>query len=163
MTEPPGVGPRPPTPGFELITQLDAALGEPIDLGITPQGHRRVVPIVGGRLHGPRVGGDILPGGADWQIVHPDGWVSVEARYTVVSDAGTAISIISRGIRHGSPAVMARLLAGEAVDPMAYRFRTAVRFETEETSDVGWLNHVLAVASASRDPAAVRIDIYEVT
>jgi hypothetical protein len=152
-----------PTPGLELITRLDATLSDPIDLGLTPDGHRRVVPITGGRLHGPRVTGEILSGGADWQIVHPDGWVTVEARYTVRSDSGLPISVISRGVRHGPPDVMARLLAGEAPDPSEYRFRTAMTFEVEERSDLGWLNHVLAISSAVRDPAAVHIDVYEVT
>jgi hypothetical protein len=154
---------RPPTPGLELIVGLDATLDEPIDLGITPHGHRRVVPITGGRLNGPHVHGEILPGGADWQIVHPDGWVSVEARYTARSDDGVPISVVSRGLRHGPREVMQRLLAGERPDPGEYRFRTAITFEVEETSSLGWLNHVLAVASAIRDPDAVRIDVYRVT
>ena len=156
-------GARPPQPGLELLTRLDATLDAPIDLGITPQGHRRVVPITGGRLHGPLLEGEILPGGADWQIIHPDGWVSVEARYTVRSDDGTPISIISRGVRHGPPEVMRRLLAGESPDPTEYRFRTAVTFEVETAGPLGWLNHLLAVSSAIRDPAAVHIDIYRVT
>ncbi len=154
---------RVPAPGLELITRLDATLDTPIDLGVTPEGHRRVVPITGGRLHGPRVRGDILPGGADWQIVHPGGWVSVEARYTAVSEAGTPMSIVSRGVRHGPPEVMTRLLAGELIDPSEYRFRTAVSFETAQASEMGWLNHLLAVSSAVREPAAVQIDIYAVT
>ena len=152
-----------PVPGLELITRIEATLSTPIDLGVTPDGHRRVVPITGGRLHGPRVAGEILPGGADWQIVHPGGWVSVEARYTAVSQDGTAISVVSRGVRHGPPEVMARLLAGESIDPAAYRFRTAMTFEAAEASEVGWLNHLVAIASAIRDPAGVRIDVYEVT
>jgi hypothetical protein len=162
-SDPEQPGGRPPTPGLELIVRLDATLDAPIDLGITPQGHRRVVPITGGRLNGPRLTGDILPGGADWQIVHPDGWVSVEARYTARSDDGVPISVVSRGLRHGPREVMQRLLAGERPDPSEYRFRTAITFEVEEASPHGWLNHVLAVASAIRDPDAVRIDVYGVT
>jgi hypothetical protein len=163
MSSDPEQARRPPTPGLELIVRLDATLAEPIDLGVTPQGHRRVVPITGGRLDGPMVTGEILPGGADWQIVHPDGWVSVEARYTARSDDGVPISVVSRGLRHGPPEVMQRLLAGERPDPATYRFRTAITFEVEEASSLGWLNHVLAVSSAIRDPAAVHIDVYRVT
>lgn len=107
--------------------------------------------------------GEILHGGADWQVVHPDGWVTVEARYTVRTEDGQLVSIVSRGVRHGPPAVMQRLLAGESPDPAEYRFRTAISFETTEESQNGWLNHVVAVASAIRDPEAVRIDVYEVT
>jgi hypothetical protein len=162
MSPPPQTGGA-PQPGLELITRLHADLDPPLDLGITPDGHRRIVPIVGGRADGPRVTGEILRGGADWQIIQADGWVRVEARYAVRSDAGPVISIISRGVRHGSPEVMARLLAGEAPDPSTYRFRTAVSFEVDDASTLAWLNHIVAVSSAIRDPAAVHIDIYEVT
>jgi len=154
---------QPPIPGLELICSVAATLGEPLDLGQTPHGHRRGIPITGGRITGPRVHGEILPGGADWQVVHPDGWVTVEARYTARADDGQLISIISRGVRHGPPAVMHRLLAGESPDPSEYRFRTAILFETAEDSPHGWLNHVVSIASAIRDPDAVRIDVYEVT
>lgn len=153
----------PPPPGLTLITRLHAELDAPLDLGVTPDGHRRIVPIIGGRASGPRLSGEILRGGADWQIIQADGWVRVEARYAVRSDDGPVVSILSRGVRHGPPDVMARLLAGEPLDPMLYRFRTAVSFEVEEASSLGWLNHLVAVASAIRDPAAVHIDVYEVT
>jgi hypothetical protein len=154
---------RPPQPGLSLITELEATLDEPLDLGTTPHGHRRVVPVTGGRLHGPRLTGEILPGGADWQIIHPGGWAVLEARYTARADSGELISVLSRGVRHGPPEVMARLLAGESPDASEYRFRTAITFETAEDSSHAWLNHIVAVASAIREPAAVVIDIYEVT
>ena len=150
---------RPSEPGFELIARGEVALGEPLDLGVTPQGHRRVVPISGGRFDGPRLAADVLPGGADWQIVHPAGWVSVLARYTLRADDGTLISVTSQGVRHGPPEVMARLLAGESPDPSSYRFRTAIAFEAAGS----WLNHVVAVCSAIRHPDAVLLDLYEVT
>ncbi|MGH2855879.1 MAG: DUF3237 domain-containing protein [Solirubrobacteraceae bacterium] len=151
---------RPPQPGLELLTRGSVALGEPLDLGNTPEGHRRVVPIASGRFEGPRLQADVVPGGADWQVIRPGGWVTVLARYTLRSDDGTLISVTSRGLRHGPPDVMARLLAGESPDPSSYRFRTAVSFEAAEES---WLNHVLAICSAVRLPDAVLLDIYEVT
>ncbi|MGH2889634.1 MAG: DUF3237 domain-containing protein [Solirubrobacteraceae bacterium] len=151
---------RPPQPGLELLTRGAVALGEPLDLGVTPEGHRRVVPISSGRFEGPRIAAEVLPGGADWQVIRPGGWVSVLARYTLRADDGMLISVTSRGLRHGPPEVMARLLAGESPDPASYRFRTAVAFEAAEES---WVNHVLAICSAVRLPDAVLLDIYEVT
>lgn len=153
---------NPTQPSLELLMHVSAALGEPHDLGETPYGHRRVVPIVGGSIHGPRLQAEILPGGADWQLIRPGGWVDVEARYTARSASGELISILSAGVRHGPPEVMRRLLAGESPEPHEYRFRTAMRFETAEEGELGWLNHIIAVASAIRDPAAVLIDVYEV-
>ncbi|HLH64875.1 MAG TPA: DUF3237 domain-containing protein [Solirubrobacteraceae bacterium] len=150
----------PPAPGLELLARGRVTLGAPLDLGVTPAGHRRVVPIAGGRFDGPLLVAEVLPGGADWQVIHPGGWVSVLARYTLRAQDGTLISVTSRGLRHGPPEVMERLLAGERPDPGSYRFRTAIQFEATESSP---LNHVVAVCSALRLPNAVLLDIYEVT
>lgn len=144
------------------MTRISATLGAPLDLGVTPQGHRRVVPILGGSIEGERLTGEILPGGADWQFIREGGWVEVEARYTARAGNGRLVSIVSSGSRHGPPEVMARLLAGESPDPHAYCFRTAMRFETTEGTELDWLNRIVAIASAVRDPAAVTIDVYEV-
>jgi hypothetical protein len=38
---------RPPAPGLDMLVRLDATLADPIDLGTTPDGHRRIVPITG--------------------------------------------------------------------------------------------------------------------
>lgn len=42
-------------------------------MGRTPQGERRIINILGGRVEGPRLSAEVLPGGADWPIVHADG------------------------------------------------------------------------------------------
>lgn len=38
-------------------------------------------------------------------------------RYTLRTDAGDVLSVRSRSVRDGSPDVLARLAAGEPVDP----------------------------------------------
>ncbi len=152
----------PPPPGLELLTRVEATVDAPLDLGLTPHGHRRVVPITGGRLVGDRLTAEILPGGADWQVIHAGNWLTVEARYTVRAADGGLISILSQGVRHGPPKVMARLLAGQSPDPTTYRFRTAIRF-TAGDGPHAWLNQIVAVGSALRLPSAVIIDVYEVT
>ena len=57
----------PPEPGLESAFEVEAALGALEDHGMTRAGHRRVVPIVGGSVRGA-FEGEILAGGADWQI-----------------------------------------------------------------------------------------------
>ncbi|GHF08409.1 UPF0311 protein [Amycolatopsis deserti] len=154
---------QPPRPELEFLARAEVTLDEVLDLGGTPHGRRRIVPITGGRVEGPRLTADILPGGADWQIVHTGGWVRVEARYTARADDGSLVSITSRGVRHGPPEVMAALLAGQSPEPSTYRFRTAINFETAEDSpDYAWLNHVVAVSSALRRRDAVVLDVYAV-
>jgi hypothetical protein len=63
-------------------------------------------------------------------------------------------------MRNGPPPVLARLAAGEAVDPADYYFRTLVTLETDAPAHA-WVNRRLFIAVAARDPAAVLIDLYE--
>jgi hypothetical protein len=65
------------------------------------------------------------------------------------------------GIRAGPSAVLAKLAAGEAVDPAAYYMRTAIRFETGP-GPLEWLNRVLAVAVGQRPPQGPIYDVYAV-
>ena len=63
-----------PEPKLRHVYRVDATVGPPIDLGDTPQGHRRIVPLTGGHFAGPELRGTLVAGGsADWQIIRPDG------------------------------------------------------------------------------------------
>ncbi len=42
-----------PAPRLTRVYRLEAALGEPLDLGDVSQGHRRIVPLTGGTFAGP--------------------------------------------------------------------------------------------------------------
>src|SRR4051795_4803238 len=145
----------------EPIFSLRCELTNILDLGPAPFGHRRVVNILGGTVNGPKFTGHILPGGADWQIVAADGSIDLHARYTLESDAGALIQVDSRGMRHGSPEVLAGLSRGEEVDPSLYYFRTVMRFETAHPS-TNWMNRILGLARGAREKNAVRLDVHEV-
>ena len=49
-------------PDLTFIAHLSVTVGEPIDLGQVSDGHRRLVPILGGTVEGPLMKGIILPG-----------------------------------------------------------------------------------------------------
>src|SRR3954470_8139219 len=105
-----------PSPTFRHIYRLHAAVDAPIDLGDTPQGHRRIVALTGGRAQGPDFDAELLAtGGADWQIVRPGGSPGADIRYTLRTDRGALLYVQSYGVRHGKPEVLARLAAGEDV------------------------------------------------
>ena len=154
MTEPPPFASRP-------VCRITATLEELLDIGWVPGGHRRIVPIAGGSVSGPLLNGEIVPGGADWQILAEDGSAVIEARYTIRTDDAALILVHSRGVRNGDPAVLARLLRGEAPDPSEYYFRTVVTLECSAPGHT-WVNGRLFIAVAARDPAAVVIDLYEI-
>jgi hypothetical protein len=150
------------TPDLQLLYTSRIDIAPLLDIGNTPHGHRRIINILGGAFSGPRLSGRILPGGADWQVVRGDGIVEVDARYSLETDDGALIYIRNWGLRRGPPAVIARLAAGEAVDPGEYYFRTTPVFETG-AAQYAWLNGIVAVAVGERRADAVIITAYEVT
>ena len=147
---------------LEPLTLVRVELGDIMDLGDTPWGRRRVVPIVGGDFRGERLSGTVLPGGADWQVVHADGMISVDTRYTLRTDDEATIFLATRGVRHGPPEVLRRLADGEAVDPDEYYFRLVCTFEVGDPR-YRWLNQTLVVASAARHAREVHYQAYALT
>jgi len=151
----------PIAPRLELLGHFRAELGEPLELGQTPWGRRRVIPIAGGEFHGPLLRGTVLAGGADWQVVHADGAATIDTRYTLQTDDAALISVATQGVRHGPAEVLERIAAGELVSPAEYYFRVSIRYETSESA-YGWLNRIVAVASAVRLASTVLYDAYVV-
>jgi len=142
------------------LAVFEVRLDPILDLGDSHWGRRRVINIVGGTFEGPRLSGVILPGGADWQVLHPDdGMASIDTRSTLRTHDGAHLYLSTSGVRHGSPEVLRRLAAGEEVDPAEYYFRLFCRFETGDER-YRWLNRTLAVASGSRTAEAVCYEAY---
>ncbi|AQG77982.1 DUF3237 domain-containing protein [Spirosoma montaniterrae] len=145
---------------------ITATLGPMQDLGPTTRGHRRIIPITGGTFNGTMpdgtpLRGNVLPGGADWQIVRPDGVAEVEARYTLQTDDGTLILITNRGYRHGPAEVLKRVADGEWVDPAEYYFRTTPMFEVAPGPH-DWLGRTVFVATGERRADEVIIRVFAV-
>jgi len=123
----------PNAPILTLTLEVRALVGEPIDMGIVGRGRRRVVPITGGTFEGHgelHVRGRVVSGGEDWQLIQDDGLTEADARYVLEAQTGEKISVRNRGVRHASPDVMRRLLAGEKVDPSLVYFKSSPIFET---------------------------------
>src|SRR6267378_7315892 len=99
-------------PGLRFAFAIKARVGPIQDLGQTARGHRRIIDILGGEVHGPRLTGEILPGGADWQIVRPDGTIEVVARYTIRAASGALVYVQNEGLRVASPEILARMSGG---------------------------------------------------
>lgn len=148
-------------PELELLFEASATLAPPLEVGPTPAGIRRVVPITGGTFSGPRLSGVILAGGADWQYLRADHALVVEAQYLLRTDDGVLIQVTNSGLRHGPETVMQRLSAGEHVDPREYYFRAAPRFAAP-SGRYDWLNRSLFLCTAARAASAVRLWFYEV-
>lgn len=150
-------------PGLVHVADVQADVSAaPIDVGDTPHGFRRVIPIVGGKVVGPRLNGRIVPGGADFQYWRSDGCTELQARYIIETDRGARVLTESSGLRRGPPEAMEKLRRGEPVDPKLIYFRTTVRFETG-AAELAWLMRGVFICSGARHPDRVLIGIFEVT
>jgi hypothetical protein len=114
------------------LLQAEITLAPAQELGEAPLGRRRIIAITGGRFLSERLSGRVLPGGAG-----------------------------NRGYRHGPKEVLARLAAGEPVDPDLYYMRTTPLFETGDAR-YAWLNRIVCVATGARRAAAVELEVFEV-
>ena len=131
---------------YEAIVDLEPTL----QLGQSPFGERRMVPIVGGTFEGPGLRGKVLAGGADRQLVRRDGATSLDAVYELQTDDGAIISIRNR--------VLSRPARG---DRPRYAFSTLDI--TAPDGPYGWLNdwvYVGTLDSLRPQRQAVVIRVY---
>lgn len=145
-------------PQFEFLFTLTAEVGEIVTMGPATLGERRMVQIIGGHFEGPQMQGEVL-GGADWQIVRSDGAIELDARYAIKEARGGIVQVLSQGMRHGPPEVLARLARSENVAPGEYFFRTIMRFDTG-ASELAFLNKTIAVATAERKARLVELQAW---
>jgi hypothetical protein len=95
--------------GLEFAFDATVMVGEPLVLGATGVGVRRIVPITGGVVAGPAFNGVVLAGGADWQVMRDDGFTEIEARYTIKGEDGALIYVRNPGLRVAQADVIALL------------------------------------------------------
>jgi len=126
---------------------LSIALGSVHFIGTTGCGQRRVSEIVGGRFSGEIGEGQVLKGGMDWQTIHADGTISIDARY-VLRQGDILIAAQAQGFR------------GASASGSIY-FRVVFRFETADT-DLSWINRSVFVADGERLDNAVTHHVFHV-
>lgn len=150
-----------PPPTLEHVCDIDVTLGRPREMGPGRAGQRRIIPITGGTVTGPRLAGRLLNLGADWQTIFADGMAQLDTRYAMETGDGAVIEIINCGYRHGPPEVLEAIAAGQEVDPARYYMRTQARLETGDAR-YDWVNRTLFVGTGARLQDAVRMRLYAV-
>jgi hypothetical protein len=120
-----------------------------------------VIPIGGGELTGEGLHGRIREGGADYQLVRPNGFTELEAKYAIEMDDGAVVYIENIGIRSGPKDALDKIRRGEPVDPGLVYFRSVPRFETGHAS-YRWLMESLFVGVGTRRPDSVALDVHQV-
>ena len=150
-----------PAPSLVPVFSIAAEVAPAVEVGMTPVGERRLIPILGGEVTGPRLSGKVLPGGTDYQSIRDAGLADIHARYVIETADGARIYVENTGIRRGPPDLIARLRQGEVIDASKIYFRTVPRFETASPEHL-WLMRSIFVCVGTRLPDRVLLDIYEV-
>ena len=132
------------SPQLEYVCELKVLVTAPMVVGETAHGVRRVIPIAGGTFEGPKMRGEIVNGGADWQIVRKDGVAELEAHYTIKTNDGVYIYIKNIGLRVATPEIAAKIGRGEQVGPNDYYFRAVPKFEAP-AGKYDWLNNAIFI------------------
>jgi hypothetical protein len=146
-------------PELELVARLTVRVAAPVEVGPVSGGRRRLIPIIGGEVLGPRLKGKVLPAGADFQLVRPDSVAELDARYVLALDDGTTVYVTNRALRRASPEVTERLMRGEPVDPADVYFRCAPSFEVQE-GPWRWLAQSMFVGTGVRRPDCVEMAFF---
>ncbi len=141
---------RAPRP--EWIYDATVELEKDIVLGKTIRGDRIRVPITGGTFSGAEIGGRILPGGFDWQLLRRDGYFELSAEYFMETNDGVQIHVLNRGLWY-SP-------TGDW--PATYAVTTP-QFEAPD-GRYDWLNRYIFTGTVGQggtaDKPAVKLSIF---
>lgn len=148
-------------PILEHVCDIEVQLDPATEMGKGRAGERRIIPIVGGEMSGPRLNGKVLNVGADWQTIFDDGLAELDTRYALETDDGATIEIINYGFRHGPADVLADVARGKPVSPDLYYMRTHARLETGDPR-YDWVNRTLFVGTGARLQAAVTLSLFAI-
>jgi Protein of unknown function (DUF3237) len=153
--------PAAPEPTLEYAFIATVLVAAPVEMGQADGGRKRFIAITGGKVEGPKLSGEVLNAGGDWQVMETGGLARVEAHYFLKASDGTVIEVTNPGVRVASPEVTERLAKGALVDPSEYYFRTSPSFKVQSGA-YDWLRRNAFVARGVRKPDRVPIDFYVV-
>jgi hypothetical protein len=102
MGETPKLGTMPAgdaVPRVEFAFEERVTIGPAVVLGDTMLGHRQYIPITGGTVAGPKLHGQVVPGGWDFQLTYAaNRCTQLSADYFLKTDDGTLIHVFNEGL-----------------------------------------------------------------
>ena len=160
------LGSVPPAEAFphaEFVFEERVTLAPATVLGDTDLGHRQYIPITGGTIAGPKLKGEVIPGGWDFQLRYAGGCGTLSADYFLRAEDGTVIHILNQAFNCG--------MGGPGGERSWFR----PTFEAPKGSAYEWLTRGTFVASLELEPpakpppagtaptlAAIRIKFYQI-
>jgi hypothetical protein len=96
------LGSAPPVadvPQIEFAFEERVSIDPAIVLGDTALGHRQYIPITGGTVAGPKLKGQVVPGGRDFQLTYSaSNCTLLSADYFLKAEDGTSIHVLNEGL-----------------------------------------------------------------
>ncbi len=148
-------------PKLAHIYDMHVDLEPPQMVGKTPAGMRQIFVVKGGTFEGPKLKGELLPGGGDWALLRPDGAVQLDVRATMRTDDGALIYGYYSGLIIAPMALFGRIMGGEDVPLSEYYFYTNPMFQTAATQ-YEWLNRRIAIGRGKAIPNGVEYRVWAV-
>jgi uncharacterized protein DUF3237 len=118
---------------------------DPVQIFDTPVGARFTYVVKHGRCEGPRITGDILPGGGDWILFGTDRVARLDVRATLRTDDGALVHITNTGRVQMSSEAAVRFAAGELIRHDEMVARSSPLFDTDDER-YRWINAIHTVA-----------------
>jgi hypothetical protein len=151
-----------PPPTLEHLCDLAVTIAAPVEVGQTPAGLRRMIPITGGTVTGARVNGKVLAGGADFQLILGGGTQAhLDARYVIELDDGSRVFVQNTALRVASLENSQRIMNGQPVNPDEVYFRCQPKLEAT-TPQWAWLSESQFIGVGRRAPDGVFMSFYRV-
>jgi hypothetical protein len=142
----------------------------PISFGETYLGNSEFLPITGGYFDGPKLRGEVVPGGGDWKVLRPDGDTHIYAKYALKTNDSVYINILNEGVGRTVPLKdkeqeeeeekeNGQVYDGDGLPTI----RTTPVFEVDVHSKHAWLNDWIFVADLKAiNSTLVDVIVYEV-
>jgi len=119
----------------EFMWDAKVKIANMINVGESKRGLRRVIPITGGTFAGPKIKGEVLPGGEDSQLVRPDEDTELNARYLLKTDDGYVIQITNNALIHTD------------TKTNAFYCKSVLDLEAPKNSPYDYLNHAIFIGT----------------
>lgn len=133
----------------------------PHELGETPYGRRRIVPIIGGSFEGERLSGTVLPVGADWALIRRDGVFDGDVRAVLQTHDGAVIAFSYQGRIHSPTRGLEGFLTRTDIPKDLY-YAMSGRFECASDSPYAWLNNITTLMRGFAAPTGSDYEVHEV-
>ena len=149
-------------PALEHVCDLAVTIAPPVGVGHTPAGLRRMIPITGGTVTGPRLNGKVMAGGADFQLILGGGTQAhLDARYVIELEDGSRVFVQNTALRVASLENSQSIMNGQPVNPDEIYFRCQPKLEAT-APQWAWLSESQFIGSGRRAPDGVYLSFYRV-